>query len=78
MLRVSVPRQFARPSRTLPKKEGLFADTSARSLTARVGPEHRVQPGSTITLAVDARRMHFFEPATGEVLGNDRAAPSEP
>jgi hypothetical protein len=37
-----------------------------------------VSHGSPITLAVDARRMHFFDPATGEVLGNDRAAPSEP
>jgi multiple sugar transport system ATP-binding protein len=60
------------------EEEGLFADDQRALFTARVGPEHRVQPGSTITLAVDARRMHFFEPATGEVLGNDRAAPSEP
>ena len=60
------------------EEEGLFADDQRALFTARVGPEHRVQPGSPITLAVDARRMHFFEPATGEVLGNDRAAPSEP
>jgi multiple sugar transport system ATP-binding protein len=52
---------------------GLFADDQRALFTARVGPEHRVQPGSTVTLAVDARRMHFFEPATGAVLGRERS-----
>ena len=51
-------------------EEALFADDQRALFTARVGPEHRVQPGSAITLAVDAHRMHFFDPATGEVLGD--------
>ncbi len=35
---------------------------------ARVDPKTKVREGDTITLSVDTARMHFFDPATGEVV----------
>jgi multiple sugar transport system ATP-binding protein len=55
---------------TAAEEEGaLFADDQRALFTACVDADHVVRPGSSIELAVDTRRMHFFEPATGEVLG---------
>jgi multiple sugar transport system ATP-binding protein len=57
------------------EEEGaLFADDQRALFTARVDAEFPVQPGSTVELAVDTRRMHFFDPATGDVLGRRAAA----
>ena len=39
----------------------------------RGGPD---PSGRSVELAVDTRRMHFFDPATGDVIGVGRAAPS--
>jgi multiple sugar transport system ATP-binding protein len=47
----------------------LFADDQRTLFTATVDAEQTVVPGSTVELAVDTRRMHFFDPATGQVLG---------
>jgi multiple sugar transport system ATP-binding protein len=52
----------------------LFADDQRALFTARVDAELPVAPGSTVALAVDTRRMHFFDPATGDVLGRRAAA----
>jgi multiple sugar transport system ATP-binding protein len=52
----------------------LFADDQRALFTARVDAEVAVAPGSTVALAVDTRRMHFFDPATGDVLGRLAAA----
>ncbi len=35
---------------------------------ARVDPKTQVRAGDTITLSVDTAQMHFFDPATGEVV----------
>jgi multiple sugar transport system ATP-binding protein len=47
-------------------KEELLSVASDHSLwTARVNPHSRVRPKATLTLAVDIRTMHFFEPDSG-------------
>ena len=48
----------------------LFADDQRALFTARIDGERPVAPGSRIELAVDTRRLHFFDPATGDVLRN--------
>jgi multiple sugar transport system ATP-binding protein len=42
--------------------------------TARVSPETRVRHGSRIQLAVDNRKMHFFDPTSGQAIGFSEAA----
>jgi multiple sugar transport system ATP-binding protein len=53
----------------------LFVDDQRSLFTARVEGEVSIRPGSAVELAVDTRRMHFFDPATGDVVGR-RAAPA--
>jgi multiple sugar transport system ATP-binding protein len=52
----------------------LFAHDQRSLFTARVEGEMTIRPGSDLELAVDSRRMHFFDPATGDVVGAGRAA----
>ena len=47
----------------------LFADDQRALFTACVDADNPVASGSTVELAIDTRRMHFFDPATGDVLG---------
>jgi multiple sugar transport system ATP-binding protein len=54
----------------------LFADDQRSLFTARVEGEVSIRPGSPVELAVDTRRMHFFDPVTGAVVGAGRAAPT--
>jgi multiple sugar transport system ATP-binding protein len=49
--------------------EGLLADDDRALFTARVDGQHVVAPGTELELAVDPRRMHFFDATTGAVLG---------
>jgi multiple sugar transport system ATP-binding protein len=44
-------------------------DTSGRyTYVAKVSPRSRARIGESINLAVDATRVHFFDPASGEVI----------
>jgi multiple sugar transport system ATP-binding protein len=52
----------------------LFVDDQRSLFTARVEGEVAIRPGSPVELAVDTRRMHFFDPATGAVVGAGPAA----
>jgi multiple sugar transport system ATP-binding protein len=54
----------------------LFVDDQRSLFTARVEGEVSIRPGSALELAVDTRRMHFFDPETGDVVGVNRAAPT--
>ena len=55
---------------------GLFVDDQMSVFTARIEGTDRVAPGSTIELAVDTGRLHFFDPATGEtIVGEATVAP---
>jgi len=42
--------------------------------TARVNSRSQVRPGQPIQLAVDTRRLHFFDPASGLAIGHPAAA----
>ncbi|MFB4320296.1 ABC transporter ATP-binding protein [Actinomadura sp. 21ATH] len=42
--------------------------------TARVNARSHVRPGQDIELAVDTRRLHFFDPASGLAIGHADAA----
>jgi multiple sugar transport system ATP-binding protein len=46
----------------------LFADDQRAVFTARLDARRAVHAGARVEMAVDHRRFHFFEPATGEVL----------
>jgi multiple sugar transport system ATP-binding protein len=64
---VEAPRVAADAVRTAEPSETLLADDDRALFVARL--DSQVSPGSTLDLAVDPRRMHFFDPATGDVLG---------
>jgi multiple sugar transport system ATP-binding protein len=49
--------------------EGLLADDNRALFTARIDGQEPITPGTELELAVDPRRMHFFDVATGAVLG---------
>ncbi|MFI0446109.1 ABC transporter ATP-binding protein [Actinomadura sp. 6N118] len=46
--------------------------------TARVNARSHVRPGQDIELAVDTRRLHFFDQASGLAIGHADAAAVEP
>jgi multiple sugar transport system ATP-binding protein len=47
----------------------LFADDQRALFTAAIDGRKSVAAGSELELAVDAGQMHFFDPASGDVLG---------
>jgi multiple sugar transport system ATP-binding protein len=47
----------------------LFADDQRSLFTARVDGEAEIRSGAPVELAVDTRRLHFFDPVTGTVVG---------
>jgi multiple sugar transport system ATP-binding protein len=49
--------------------ETLFVDDRRALFTARIEAGGPIPPGATLELAVDTGRLHFFDPATGAVLG---------
>jgi multiple sugar transport system ATP-binding protein len=51
------------------EEEGsLFADDQRSLFTARLDGTDTIAPGGIVELAVDTRRLHFFDPATGETI----------
>jgi multiple sugar transport system ATP-binding protein len=54
----------------------LFADDQRSLFTARVTSDVAIRSGSAVELAVDTRRMHFFDPVTGAAVGVGAAAPT--
>jgi multiple sugar transport system ATP-binding protein len=52
----------------------LFADDQRAVFTARLDARRRVSPGADVVLAVDHRRFHFFDPATGLALSSEPRA----
>jgi multiple sugar transport system ATP-binding protein len=45
--------------------------------TARVAARSTVRPGQPLELAVDTRRLHFFDPSSGETIGHPLTAGAE-
>ncbi len=55
--------------------ETVAALAGGKSLwTARVSARSSVRPGQPLELAVDTRRLHFFDPASGAAIGHPLAA----
>jgi multiple sugar transport system ATP-binding protein len=70
---IDAPRVVAEAVRAAEDKaassEGLLADDNRALFTARIDGQEPITPGTELELAVDPRRMHFFDVATGAVLG---------
>jgi multiple sugar transport system ATP-binding protein len=70
---VDAPRVVAEAVRaaedTAEPGEGLLTDDTRALFTARVDGQSAVAPGAEIELAVDPQRLHFFDAASGAVLG---------
>ena len=60
--------EFDAPPLTGPAVESLVAPADRARLVARLPRDHPVEPGSSLTLAVDAARAHVFDLQTGEAL----------
>jgi multiple sugar transport system ATP-binding protein len=59
--------------------DALLADDERALFTARVDAHHAVAPGQDVELAIDPRRLHFFDAETGEVVGRQpTSAPAPP
>jgi multiple sugar transport system ATP-binding protein len=55
----------------------LFADDERAVFTARLDARRLCVAGEDVELAVDHRRLHFFDPATGEALvGSEQRTPA--
>jgi multiple sugar transport system ATP-binding protein len=70
---IDAPRVVAEAVRAaaedVAEEEGaLFADDQRALFTARIDAMDAVLPGAAIELAVDTRRLHFFEPTSGAAL----------
>ena len=46
----------------------VYGTVAGDAITARVDPQLKVDPGDHLRLAVDTRRLHLFDPATGIAL----------
>jgi multiple sugar transport system ATP-binding protein len=47
---------------------GLFADDNRAQFSARIDGHTTVRPGDEVELAIDMRRIHLFDPASGAAL----------
>jgi multiple sugar transport system ATP-binding protein len=58
-------------ARNVEEDEAVSALAGGKSLwTARVSARSAPRPGQPLELAVDTRKLHFFDPATGESIGH--------
>jgi len=46
----------------------VYGSVGGDTMTARVDPQLKVDPGDRIRLSVDMRRLHLFEPTTGKAI----------
>jgi multiple sugar transport system ATP-binding protein len=71
---VAAPRLEASEVAAAVGEEATTLSAAEGSLfTARVDPATRAKPGTSLRLAVDASRFHYFDPETGLRLEPDRA-----
>src|SRR6266545_2247454 len=70
IFRVDAPRVEAEELRAASEEEdeALLADEQTSHFNARVDPRTKARVGDRITLAVNPRTFHFFDPDTGESL----------
>jgi multiple sugar transport system ATP-binding protein len=50
----------------------LLADDTRALFTARLDGQRPISAGAEVEVAVDPRRLHFFDPVTGAVVGRTR------
>ena len=55
-------------SEVLGPDQFLYGQVGGDSITARVDPQLKVDPGDKVRLGVDTRRLHLFEPVTGVAI----------
>jgi multiple sugar transport system ATP-binding protein len=55
-------------SEVLGPDQFLYGQVGGDSITARVDPQLKVDPGDRVRLGVDTRRLHLFEPTTGAAI----------
>ena len=53
----------------LEDEDAVAAAQDASTFAARVSPDTRARHGAPLELAVDVRRLYFFDPDTGETIG---------
>jgi multiple sugar transport system ATP-binding protein len=71
VFRVDAPRIETEDVRAVVDEQeeaALLADEPTSLFTARVDPETKARPGTSVRLAVDTRRFHFFDPDNGDSL----------
>ena len=56
----------------------LLLDDRRTRFTASLGGRRAVRPGERIRLALDARDLHFFDPASGAALAQDPVSAGQP
>jgi multiple sugar transport system ATP-binding protein len=56
----------------------LLLDDRLTRFTASLDGRRAVRPGERVRLALDARDLHFFDPATGETLAQDAVPEAQP
>jgi multiple sugar transport system ATP-binding protein len=56
----------------------LLLDDRRTRFTASLDGRRAVRPGERVRLALDARDLHFFDPATGEALARDAVPEAQP
>jgi multiple sugar transport system ATP-binding protein len=56
----------------------LLLDDRLTRFTASLDGRRAVRPGERVRLALDARDLHFFDPATGEALAQDAVPEAQP
>jgi multiple sugar transport system ATP-binding protein len=71
---VAAPRlEAAEVAAAAGDEEAALSTAEGSLFTARVDPGTSARPGSSLTLAVDPSRFHYFDPETGLRLEPDRA-----
>jgi multiple sugar transport system ATP-binding protein len=56
----------------------LLLDDRRTRFIASLDGRRAVRPGDRVRLALDARDLHFFDPATGEALASDAVPEAQP
>jgi multiple sugar transport system ATP-binding protein len=73
IFRVDAPRVETEDVRAVSEEEeeALLADERTSLFNARVDPATTARVGDRLRLAVDARKLHFFDPESGESLARE-------
>ncbi len=68
--------KFDKSAREADETEAIVAEAGHSLWTARVNAKTQARAGRTIELAVDIHALHYFDPDTGQAIGNAQEASS--